>query len=100
MTQHHQDQAQHEAQDQGERADLAALTSVEATGRLAVYAWAALEKNDPGEAMRLLGEITQMAASAVGNAGLDEEQSARVRQDARDRVGPLVGWANGATPHA
>jgi hypothetical protein len=83
-----------------QRTDLSALTAVEASGRLAVHAWAALEMGDRDEAMRFLSEIMQMSTATIEHAGLDEDSSTLVRNEARDRVGPLVGWVSGVTPAA
>jgi hypothetical protein len=70
-----------------------ALTAAEAAGRLAVHAWAALEQGQTGEAMRLLGEITEVTSHAIEQAGLDETQAAQVRRGARQLVNPRIGWA-------
>ena len=72
-----------------------ALTTVEATGRLAVHAWAALEQGNATEAMRLIGAMSDLMSTTMAEANLDEERAALVRTAARDLVNPVIGWPQG-----
>ena len=69
---------------------LAPLVAVDACGRLAVHAAAALEMGDTAQVMALLDEIARTCASTV--EALGEAERATVRAQARAHVNPLIGW--------
>ena len=63
-----------------------ALTTVEIAERLAVYAYAAIERGDTEEAMRLLAELTDVTTTTTCSLVKDQRLSDRISKHARERV--------------
>lgn len=83
--------------DRNKRTD-GALAAVEASGRLAVHAWAALEQGHVDEAMRLLGAISSLTAGTIEQVEMTPERAAAIYAAARDLVNPVIGWPQDSLP--